>query len=149
MPANTSPIFTLVPNVGTTAVTAANTNAAGTGTVATDIFKAFTAGANGSFVTRARFSLVATVASTASTATVARLFYSTITSGATTGGTNTWLLFELALPTFTADSPTAPLTPIEVMLNFAMPTGSFLHITNHAAPAANTSWHCVVLGGDY
>lgn len=148
MPANTSPIFTLTPNVGQAAPSAANVKSDGTGTVATDIFKAFTAGANGSFVTRVRFNPVASVAGTATTATVGRVFYSTVGSGAT-ANTNTFLLGEVTLPVATADSASAPNSPIEVMLNIAIPTGSFIHITNHAAPAANSLWQAVVFGGDY
>lgn len=150
MPANINPIFTLTPNVGTVAVTAANTKSDGTGTaVGTDIFKAFTAGANGSFVTRVRFNPVATAAATTTTATVGRVFYSTVTSGATTGGTNTWLIAEVALPSVSADSTTAPTNPVEIMLNFALPTGSFIHATTHAAPAASTSQQVTCFGGDF
>src|SRR5262245_8856730 len=149
MPANTSPIFTLTPNVGNAKITAANTNGAGTGTVATDIFKALTAGANGTFVQRVRFNPCATTAGTATTATVGRVFYSTITSGATTGGTDTWLIGEVTLASVTADSSSAPTSPIELMLNMAIPSGSFIHVTNHAAPAANTFWIVTVIAGDY
>lgn len=149
MPANTSPIFTLTPNIGNAKITAANTNGAGTGTVATDIFKAFTAGTNGSFVNRIRFSPCATAAGTATTATVGRVFYSTVGSGATTGGTDTWLVGEITLASVTADSSSAPNNPIELMLNFAIPASSFIHVTNHAAPAANTFWIATVVGGDY
>jgi hypothetical protein len=146
MPANTSPIFTLTPNVGVIGVTAANTKSDGTGTVATDIFKAFTAGTNGSMVYKVRFSPTASAAATATTATVGRVFYSTVGSGATA---NTWLLAEVTLPTVTADSSTAPTNSIEVALNIAIPTGSFIHVTNHAAPAASTLWQIEVFGGDY
>ena len=148
MPANTSPIFTLTPNVGTVGVTAANTKSDGTGTVATDIFKAFTAGANGSFVTRVRFNATASAAATSTTATIGRVFYSTVGSGAT-ANTNTWLLGEITLPSVSADSSTVPSSPIELMLNIAIPTGSFIHVTNHAAPAASTLWQIEVFGGDY
>src|SRR6266566_1177651 len=103
VPANTSPVFTLVPNVGLAAPSAANTKSDGAGTVGTDIFKAFTAGANGSFVTRVRINPVASAAGTATTATVGRVFYSTVTSGATTNA-NTFLLGEVTLPSVTADS---------------------------------------------
>lgn len=150
MPANTAPIFTLTANVGTVNVTAANTKSDGTGTgVGTDIFKAFTAGSNGSFVQRVRFNPVATTAATTTTATIGRVFYSTTGSGATTGGTNTWLIAEVTLPSVSADSSTAPTNPIEVMVNAALPTGSFIHVTTHAAPAANSSWQATVFGGDY
>ena len=150
MPANTSPIFTLTPNVGAVAISAANTKSDGTGTaVGTDIFKAFTAGANGSFVTRVRFNPVATTAGTSTTATVGRVYYSTTGSGATTGGTNTFLLGEVTLPSVAADSSSAPTNSVEVMLNIAIPTGSFIHVSTHAAPAANTSIQATCFGGDY
>jgi hypothetical protein len=148
MPANTSPIFTLTPNVGEAAASAANTKSDGAGTVATDIFKAFTAGANGSFVTKVRFNPVSSAAATSTTATVGRVFLSTVGTGATTNA-NTWLLGEVALPSVSADHSTAPTNPIELMLNIAIPTGSFIHITNHAAPAASTLWQATVFGGDY
>lgn len=150
MPANTSPIFTLTPNVGKANITAANTSSSGTGNITTPtIFVAFTAGANGSFVSRLRFNVVATTAGTATTATVGRVYLSTISSGATTGGTDTWLLGEVTLPSVTADSSSAPTNPIEVMLNFAIPSGSTILVSTHAAPAANTSVQATCFGGDY
>jgi len=149
MPANTSPIFTLTPNVGLAAVTAANTKSDGTGTIATDIFKALTSGANGSWVSRVRWNPTATVAATSTTNTVGRVFLSTKTSGATTGGTDTWLLGEVALVSVSADHSTAPTNPIELMLNMAIATGYTILVTNHAAPAANTAWQAIVIGGDY
>lgn len=147
MAANTSPIFSLTPNVGNTKVTAANTSSAGGGTVATDIFKAFTAGANGSFVARVRFNPTATAATT-TTATVGRVFYSTVGTS-TTSAADTWLIGEVTLPAVGADNASAPTNPIELMVNMAIPAGSFIHVTNHAAPAANTAWVVQVIGGDY
>lgn len=149
MPANTAPIYALTPNVGIAAPTAANTKSDGTGTIGTDIFKAFTAGANGSYVTRVRFNPVATTAGTATTGTVGRVFLSTKTSGATTGTTDTFLVGEVTLPVTTADSASAPTNPIEVMINAAIPAGMTVLITNHAAPAANSSWQATVFGGDF
>lgn len=149
MPANTSPIFTLTPNYGGGAATAANTVGDGGGTVGTDIFKVFTAGSNGSWVARIRFQAVASAAATATTATVARVFVSTVGSGAT-ANTNTFCVAEITLPSVTADSSSAATNYIEVPLNFAIPSGSYIHVTNHAAPAANTRWHVTLPGsGDF
>ena len=147
MPANTSPIFSLTPNVGNVAVTAANTSSEGGGTVGTDIFKALTAGANGTFVSRVRWNPTAT-APTTTTATIGRVFYSTVGSSTTTSA-NTFLIGEVTLPAVSADNATAPTNPIEVMVNMAIPTGSFIHVTNHAAPAANTQWSATAVAGDY
>lgn len=149
MPANTNPIFALTPNSGGGAATAANTVGDGGGTVGTDMFKVYTAGANGSWVARVRLQPVASVAATSTTATVFRLFKSTVTSGATTNA-NTFCILELTLASVSADHSTAATNAIEVMLNYPLATGEFLHCTNHAAPAANTRWHVTFPGsGDF
>ncbi len=150
MPANTAPIFALTPNIGLVAVTAGNTKSDGTGTgIATDIFKALTSGANGTWLSRAIWTPTATAAATNTQATIGRLFLSTKTSGATTGGTDTWALGEVTLALVSADSSTAPTNQIVVALNFAIPTGYTILGTNHAAPAASTAWQLMVIGGDY
>lgn len=149
MPANTSPIFAVTPNVNGVAPSAACTKSDGTGTIGTDIFKAFTAGANGAWVAKVRWTPVATAAGTATTGTVGRIFASSVATGATTGGTDTFLLAEVTLPVKTADSASAPVDTIEVPINFALPAGWTILVTNHAAPAANTSWQAVVIGGSY
>lgn len=149
MPANTSPIFALTPNVGVAAPSAACTKSDGTGTIGTDIFKAFTAGSNGAYVTRVRWNAVATVAATTTTATVGRVFLSSQTSGATTGTTDTFLIGEITLPATSADHSTAPTGPLEVMVNAAIPAGWTVLVTNHAAPASNTKWQASVYGGDF
>ena len=149
MPANTSPIFSLTPNNGKVSVSAALTKSDGTGTIATDIFKLFTAGANGSYVGDVRFSIAGTTASTASTATVARVYLATTGSGATTGGTNTFLLAEAALPSQTTDSTTIATYPVVVPLNRALASGEYLLVSTHHAPAANTQVHATCNGGDF
>jgi hypothetical protein len=149
MPANTAPIFSLTPNNGKVSVTAALTKSDGTGTIATDIFKLFTAGANGSYVGDVRFSVAASAAGTASTATVARVYLATTGSGATTGGTNVFLLAEAALPSQTADSTTTPTFPAVVPLNRALASGEFILVSTHHAPAASTAVHATCNGGDF
>lgn len=149
MAANTSPIFTIAPNIGLAAVTAANTKSDGTGTIATDIFKALASGPNGSWISKAIWTPTATAAATNTQATIGRLFLSTKASGATTGGTDTWALGEVSLALVSADSSTAPVNQITVALNFAIPTGYTILCTNHAAPAASTAWQLMILGGDY
>jgi hypothetical protein len=149
MPANTDPIFTKVGKISAIAITAANTSSQGGGTIATDIFKAFTADAtNGSFVREVRFMATATTANTATTATVARVFVSSITSGATTSA-DTHLVYEITLASVTADSSTAAAPFYTVPLGFALPAGYTILVTTHAAPAANTAWKAVVIAGDY
>lgn len=148
MAANTDPIFSKNGKIGSALVTAANTSSAGGGTIGTDIFLAFTADAtNGSFVQRVRWIAVATTP-TATTATVARVFISSVTSGATTSA-NTYLWDELVLPSVSADNASTAVFEMDIMLGFALPAGYTILVTNHAAPAANTNWRAIVVAGDY
>lgn len=150
MPANTAPIFTLTPNVGRAVVGAsANTNGLGTGTIATDIMLVFTAGANGSWLSKVRFHPAASAAATATTATTLRVFVSTAASGATTGGTNVWLIGEISAAAQTADHSTSATNPLEFPLNFAIPTGQTILVASHVVNSANTAWHATCFGGDY
>lgn len=148
MAGNTDPIYTKQGAIGAVAVTAANTSSQGGGTVATDIFLAFTADAtNGSFVREVRWTLGESTIATASTATVGRIFISTVTSGSTTSS-NTHLWQEVALAAQTPSS-TAAGVPIVVPLNIILPAGYTILVTNHAAPAANTHWKAIVIAGNY
>jgi hypothetical protein len=147
MAANNLAIFTKNGHIESVLVTAANTSSQGGGTIATDIFKAFTATADGSFVQRIRCIPTATAATT-TTATVARIYVSSVTSGATTSA-NTFLLAEVTLPAIAADNATAAAAFFEIALNLVLPNAYTILITNHAAPAANTAWRFVVIAGDY
>ena len=148
MPANTDAIYTRIGSIKSVLVTAANTSSQGGGTIGTDIFLAFTADAtNGSFIQRVRFVATATAALT-TTATVGRVFISTQASGATTSA-NTFLFQEVALVATAADNATASAQPIDIVLGFALPLSYTILVTNHAAPAVNTAWRALVIGGDY
>ena len=146
--ANSDPIFTRNGALNSVLVTAANTSSQGGGTIATDIFKAFTADAtNGSYVQRVRWLPTATTPTT-TTATVGRVFISSVTSGATTSA-NTWLWDEVVLPATAADNASAAVTEFDIILGFALNPGYTILVTNHAAPAANTAWRAIVVAGDY
>lgn len=151
MAANTAPIFTDVPVVGAgiwNASNTANTSSTGSGTIGTTMVKLFTAGADGSFITRVRLSPAASAAATATTATVARLYISTV-STSTTAATDTFLFAEVALPAQTADQTTTATNFVEIPCGFYVPTGYYIHISMHHAAAANTQWTCIVFGGNY
>lgn len=151
MAANTAPIFTETPVVGAGAWTnssTANTTSTGAGTVGTSMVKLFTSGADGSFINRIRISPAGSTAATATTATVARFYISTITSGATTNA-DTFLFAEVACPAQTADQTTTATSYIEIPCGFYIPTGYFIHMSMHHAAAANTQWTALVLGGNY
>lgn len=148
MPGNNDPIWSKVGDIQAVAVTAANTSSQGGGTIGTDIFLAFQADAtNGGYVRELRFSLAESTIATASTATVGRVFVSSVTSGATTSS-NTHLIAEVALASQTPSS-TLPGVPITVPLDFALPPNYTILVTNHAAPAASTHWKAVAFGGKY
>lgn len=148
MAGNTDPIFSKNGKISSILITAANTSSQGGGTIATDLFKAFTADAtNGSYVSRVRFIPTATTP-TSTGATVGRVFISTISSGATTSA-DTFLIAEVTLPVIPADNASASAQAFDVPMGFAIPAGYTILVSNHAAPAANTAWRAVVFAGDY
>jgi hypothetical protein len=148
MPGNTDPIFSKNGAINSVLVTAANTSSQGGGTIGTDIFKAFTADAtNGSFIAKVRFIPTATTPTT-TTATVGRVFISSVTSGATTSA-NTFLVAEITLAAIAADNASSAALYYDLLLSTPIPAGYTILVTNHAAPAANTAWRAVVFAGDY
>jgi len=147
MAANTAPIFTLAPKFSAVRITAANTSSAGGGTVGTDIFLAFSPGTNGSYLQKVRFSLAESTIATASNACVLRVFLSTQSSGSTTAS-NTWLIQEVVAATQTPSS-TLSGSPIDIPLNFAIPSNYYVLVSASVAPTANTTWNANVFGGDY
>lgn len=154
MPANKQPIFTLTPNVTsvsiptTTAQVKSNGTSAGTGT---DImYKVFTAGANGSFIDRVRFFSVASAAATTGVATTLRVYLSSVSSpGATTGGTDTFLLGEVSVPAIASSHSTNATNYYDVVLGLPIPTGWYIHVSQHVAQTTNQNWQAIALGGDY
>ena len=147
---NVDPIFSKAGSInGIATGGTANTSSSGTGTIATDIYKVFTADAtNGSYVARIILMPVATVAATATTATTIRIFISNKTSGATTQA-DTWLIREVAAAAQTADHSTSPVNPIEVVLGFMLPASYTILVAHHVINAANTSWTATVIAGNY
>lgn len=151
MAAGTSPIYTATPNVGFatwTNSTTANTDSDGTGTIGTDILKAYTTGANGSYIQKVRLVPTASTASTATTATVGRVYFSSQTSGATTNA-NTYRIDEVACPAQTADAPTTANSFIDIPVGMALPASYTILFSMHHAAAANTAWQIIVFAGDY
>lgn len=148
MASNISPNFTKNGVFSSVLVTAANTSSQGGGTIGTDIFKVVTADAsNGTYVDRVDFMPTATTPTT-TTATVGRVFISSVTSGATTSA-NTMLYGEVVLPATNADNASTSVAPISVPLGFRLPAGYTILVTNHAAPAANTNWRANAIAGDF
>lgn len=145
MPANTSPIYSIVGavdsvasnNSGLVVGPTANTALDGTGT----LYKAFTAGANGSYIQKMRFRAVGSPA-----ATVCRVF---ISSSTTTSATATWLYDEITLPAVTL-SQTAATSVFELPLNFALDPSYLLYVTfGTSTGSAGTGYSIVTIAGDY
>lgn len=148
---NTAPIFTGTPKVSGTTITTAQNNSQGSGTIGTNIFLAFSGGTNGSYLQKVRFTLGGATANTASTAAVLRVYLSTQASGATTSA-NTFLIQEVTAASQTPNvvtTLTGATYPIDVPLNFAIPTGYYLLVGASAVTGANTVWTVTTYGGDY
>lgn len=139
MPANTSPIFTLTPDIrwAVSATTANTTKDLTSGT----IYPMFTGGTNGSYVQRVRFRTLGTNLA----ATVGRIWINN--GGTTTTLTNNVLWDEITLPATTVSEVAAQST-YELPLNFALPPNYVLYLTLATAPNA-AGWDAVVIGGDY
>lgn len=151
MAANTAPIFTETPVLARGVwlpATTANTTSTGVMTIGTSGILLLSAGADGTFLNRVRFTPGASAAATNTTASVHRLYLSTVSSGATTSS-DTSLIAEIAAPVMSADNATAGVQSLDIPLGFPIPSGTHLLWTMHHAAAANTSWQAVVIGGNY
>ena len=145
MAANTAPIYSIAGDVNSVAALnsglvvgpTANTAQDGSGT----LYKAFTAGTNGSYVQKIRFRPVGSPA-----ATVCRVF---ISSSTTTSATVTWLYDEITLPAVTV-SQTAASSVFELPLNFALNASYLLYVTfGTSTGSTGTGYSVVTIAGDY
>jgi hypothetical protein len=151
----TSPQFTTTPNVGvgiiptTYAQVKSDGTSAGTGT--DRMVLAFTAGANGSYVDKVRFFAVASAAAVNSVATTLRVYISTVAApeaGATTQA-DTHCIGEISVPIVATSNSVNATNFYEIPLGFAIPTGRYIHVSQHVAQTTNQVWKAVVLGGDF
>jgi hypothetical protein len=148
MAANVSPIFGLTPVLGQVVISTQNTKSDGTGTIGTDLWLGFTAGADGAYINKIRLSPTASVAATATVATVIRIFLSTVSSGAT-ATSNTSLFQEQAVGIQTAAQTTTGTFFFEIPMGITIPANSTILFSTHIANAANTAWKAVILGASY
>lgn len=152
MSQNTSPIYTLTPNVSSVKIstTAALVRSDGSAAnaIGTDQFLAFTSGASGSFVQRIRFNTVASAAAVNSVATTLRVYLSSVNTGTPTA-TNTSLLAEIGVPIISTANSTTPTSYYEIPLNIAIPANRYILVSQHVAQTTNQSWQATVFGGDY
>ena len=153
MVANTAPIYTLTPNVGTVKIPTTNAQVKSDGTSAgsgTDMmYKVLTAGANGTMVDRVRFFSVASAANTTGVATVLRAYLSTVSSPGATTSSDTHLLGEVSVPAIASSHSTNATSPFEVVVGFPIPSGTYIHVSQHVAQTTNQQWGAVCVAGDY
>lgn len=153
MPVNTSPIFTLTPNVGRVGITTTYAQVKSDGTSAGSgadfVVKAFTAGANGSYVDKVRFFSVASAAATTGVATTLRAYLSTVASPGATTSSDTYLLGEVSVPAISSSHSTNATNYYDLQLGIVIPTGTYIHVSQHVAQTTNQRWNAIAFGGDY
>lgn len=135
MPANTTPIFPLTPNISWATITAANTAKDGTGTVDT----VFTAGANG-----ARVDFLKVRAKGTNVATVLRVFINNGSDAAV--ATNNALYYDATIAA-TTNSENSALADVILPMDLSLPAGYKLNCTLGTAVAAGLQ--VTACGGDY
>jgi hypothetical protein len=154
MVANFNPIYTLTPNVGFADIvqTSAQVKSDGTsaGTAGADImYKAFTAGADGSYVEEVRFFTTASAAAVNSIATTLRAYLSTVASPGATTAADTWLIGEVSVPIISSSHSTNATNYYSIIIQKPIPTGYYIHVSQHIAQTANQHWKAICFGGNY
>lgn len=153
MPTNKQPIFTGAVNVGLVDIPTTNANPKSDGSssgVAPDLmYKLFTPGANGSFLDRVRFFSVASTANTTGVATVLRVFISTVANPGATTDADTWLLGEVSVPAIASANSVNATNYYDVIIGHPIPTGYYVHVSQHVAQTTNQHWQAMAIGGDY
>ena len=153
MPANINPIYSKAPALSSPAtgiqilLTAAMTQATAFDGTDANAKLAFTADAtNGGYVQKVRFKPYNTAGSTASTATVARIF---INNGSTnaTASNNTYYA-DISLPAYT-HTAVAGTVEVDYPLNIALPAGYKLYVGLATAPGSTNGWAATVIAGTY
>ena len=153
MPANTQPIATLTPNVGTVSIVTTNAQVKSDGTSAgsgADImYKVLTTGANGTYLDVIRFFSVASAAATTGVATTLRAYYSTVASPGATTAANTFLLGEVSVPAISSSHSTNATNYYDMVIQKRLPTGFYIHVSQHVAQTTNQNWIAMAFAGDY
>lgn len=113
------------------------------------MYKVLTTGANGTYLEKIRFFSVASAAATSGIATTLRAYYSTVASPGATTAANTFLLGEVSVPIVNSSNSTNATNYYEIVLGFALPTGFYIHVSQHVAQTTNQNWIALAIGGDY
>jgi hypothetical protein len=151
MPANTSPIFTNVPDlswVGLTpgqpltvsTVNTTNTSPSFEGT--TNAFLVYTAGSNGSFIQK----LVLEAAGNTGTAAVLRIHINNGTSNTSPSANS--LYMQYTLPVVTQTTTTAG-AHIEIPLMLQLQSGYRIYVSMGSSANLTAGWYITAVAGDY
>lgn len=150
MPANTSPIFTNVPDItwplavnGSVTLSSVTTTTPATaydGT--TGVSAIYTAGSNGSFVQK----LVLEAGGTNATASVLRIFINNGTSNTNASANTLYMQYSLPITTAVATAATAH---IEIPLMLQLPQGYRILLGLGSSANLAGGWYVTVVGGDY
>lgn len=135
------PPFTQVPNIGRVALAAANTARDGSGTVAT----AFTAGSDGAFVKKIRF----TPAQATAAATAAKVYCVFLSFDA---GTTWHFLIESTGPTVTPSTTATGEAGTKVLTftdGLVLPNGALVGVTQTVYGGAQDRTQVIVEGSNY
>ena len=154
MAANIYPIYTKTPNIGRVSIPTTNAQVKSNGVSAgsgTDVmYNIFTGGADGSYIEKIRFFSVASAAATTGVATTLRAYLSTIaTPSSGTTAADTFLVGEVSASAQSSSHSTNATNYIDMVLNMQVPSGSYIHISQHVAQTTNQNWNGIAMGGDY
>lgn len=142
MPANTSPIFTLTPNMGIARIATASAASDGSGGQVPLVY----GGVNGTRVDAVRFRN-SQLAVSASTAMVHRIFYS---PSSVTGSSTSRLVGEVATATATRTAAIVGATSIYVFDQpLIMASGSTLHVCQSVYAGIQDQFDAMAFAGDY
>jgi hypothetical protein len=146
--ANFSPIFVLTPNCPVITipglVASANTARDGSGTLGTNIFNLFTAGANGSRVDYIKFTSAQATAAAMSSIIVGRVFLTDTT------GANPRLIEEVAIANATASNTVIGATStITFIGGLIIDSGQIIRVSQSVCAGVQDQMQVVARGGDY
>lgn len=140
------------PNVGrariTTTYAQVKSDGTSAGSGADFMVLCFTAGASGSYVDRLRFNCVANAA-TNSVATTLRAYLSTVAAPGATTTSDTYCIAEITVPIVAAGSLTVASPFYDFPLQFSIPTGTYIHVSQATAQTTNQAWNATIFGSNY
>jgi hypothetical protein len=113
------------------------------------MYKVLTTGANGSYIDRIRFFSVASTAATTGVATTLRAYKSTVASPGATTAADTFLLGEVSAPAVSSSHSTNATNYYDIIIEAVIPTGFYIHVSQHVAQTANQNWIAHGIGGSY